>query len=116
MPEDYFSFRRNKRCANSLRDKTMKTRNIENKLAYAGVLIVLIGVLFAATSAFATEPANVATTAEAERGDTDETIVGARKAIIEAAVEAAESLKAENTIELDIQLTDLTSTLIAGIK
>jgi hypothetical protein len=94
----------------------MKTRNIENKLAYAGVLIVLIGVLFAATSALAAEPANVAGTPAVERDGTDETIVGARKAIAEAAVEAAESLKAENTIELDMQLSDLTSTLIAGTK
>jgi hypothetical protein len=94
----------------------MKTRNIENKLAYAGALIVLIGVLFAATSAFAAEPADVAATTMTERDGTDETIVGARKAITEAAVEAAESLKSENTIELDIQLTDLTSTLIVASK
>ena len=44
----------------------MKTRNIENRLAYVAALIVLIGVTWAAGSAFAAEPANFAAAAESD--------------------------------------------------
>lgn len=90
----------------------MKTRNLENRLAYLAALIVLIGVFVAATSAFAAEPA-IAAGADQRA---DETIIGAREAMTEAAIEAAEAIKAENTSELEIQLADLTSTLIAHAK
>jgi len=91
----------------------MKTRNIENRLALIGALIVLLGVSWAAGSAFAAETETAASATVAERLLNDETIIGARKAIMEAAAEAAESLKAENETDLDIQHADLTS-LIAG--
>lgn len=94
----------------------MNTRNIENKLALLAALIVLIGVSAAAGSALAAEPANKAAAVVTERGDTDETIVDARKAMAEAAAEAAEALKAENTFDLDNQLSGITSTLIAANK
>ena len=94
----------------------MKIRNIENRLAYFGVLIVLIGVTFAAGSAFASEPADARTAAVSERNSVDETIIGARKAMAESAAEAAESLKAENAFDLDTQLADLTSTLRANAR
>ena len=94
----------------------MKTRNIENKLALAGALIVLIGVLTAAGSAFAGESAKVKIKGLAEQNGAVETIIGARKANIEAAADAARALKAENAIDLDIQLAVLSSTLIAGAK
>ncbi len=96
----------------------MKTRNIENKLALFGALIVLIGVSAAATSALAAEPTDErATTVAAKRDDSaNVTIRGARKANAEAAKEAAEAIEAETTLELEMQLGDLTSTLIAYTK
>ena len=92
----------------------MKTRNIENRLALIGALIVLLGVSWAAGSAFAAEADDVATPAIAERPLSDETIIGAREAIMEAAAEAAEALKAENAIDLDIQHADLSSLIAEG--
>ena len=94
----------------------MKSRNIENRLAYVGALIVLIGVTWAAGSAFGAEPTDFATAAAAESDAMDETITGARKAMTEAAAKAAEALKAENKFDLDNQLNDLTSTLMANLK
>lgn len=94
----------------------MKIRNIENRLAYFGVLIVLIGVTFAAGSAFGSVPADARTAVVSERNSDDETIIGARKAMAESAAEAAESLKAENAFDLDTQLADLTSTLRANAR
>ena len=99
----------------------MKTRNIENRLAYVAALIVLIGVTWAAGSAFAAEPTNFAAAAVADAGVADagamqETIVGAREAMTETAAKAAEALKAENKFDLDNQLNDLTSMLIASVK
>jgi len=92
----------------------MKTRNIENRLAYVAALIVLIGVTWAAGSAFAAEPANFAAAAESDA--MNDTIVIARQAMTESAAKAAEALKAENKFDLDNQLNDLTSTLMASIK
>jgi len=94
----------------------MKTRNIENRLAWIGALIVLVGVSFAAGSAFAAETANTAGTVAVERPATDETIAGAKKAMIDAAADAAKSLQAENALDLDIHVNDLSSTLIARAK
>jgi len=96
----------------------MKTRNIENKLALIGALIVIIGVSSAATSALAAEPTDERTTnVVAKRSESASvTISGAREANAKTAAEAAEALKAETTLDLDIQLGDLTSTLIAGAK
>ena len=96
----------------------MKTRNIENKLALIGALIVIIGVSSAATSALAAEPTDETTTTVAAKRDESAsvTIRGAQKANAEAAAEAVKALKAETTLELDIQLGDLTSTFIASTK
>lgn len=96
----------------------MKNRNIENRLAWVGVLIVLIGVSAAATSAFATESSDATTIATAAERDyaVAEPVNGARRANAEAAAEAAEALKIETALDLDIQLGDLTSTLIARNK
>jgi len=92
----------------------MNTRNIENKLAYVAALIVLIGMLSAAGSTLAAEPASQA--AVAGRGPADETVVDARKAMTEAAAEAAEALKVDIRVDLDNQLSDITSTLVAANK
>jgi len=89
----------------------MKTRNIENRLAFIGALVVLIGVLFAASSALATEATDAPRVTVARQKGADATIISARQAMTEAAVEAAEALKAASRLDLEIQLKDLTSTL-----
>jgi len=100
----------------------MKTRNFENKLATIGALFVLIGVFSAASSALADSSANVKETANAashvvvERSVAKETISGAREAMAESAAEANKALKAETTFDLENQLSDITSTLIAANK
>lgn len=101
---------------NSLRDKTMSTRNLENKLAYVGALVVLTAVLAAASSAFAAEPTNTANTGAAEHTAAAEAIDGAKKAMRESADKAAEALKLENDFALENQLADISSTLIAANK
>jgi len=94
----------------------MSTRNLENKLAYVGALVVLTAVLAAANSAFAAEPANTASTGTADQAVAAETIDGARKAVRESADAAAEALKLENDFALENQLADISSTLIAANK
>lgn len=92
----------------------MKTRKFENKLATIGALVVLIAVFAAASSAFAEEPSDAAEPAVVERSAAKETIGGARDAIAESAAEANKALKAEITFDLENQLSDITSTLIAA--
>jgi len=94
----------------------MTNRNFENKLATIGALLVLIGVFFAATSAFAEEPANGASPVVVEDSASKVTISGARKAIAESAAAADKALKAETTFDLENQHSDITSTLIAANK
>jgi hypothetical protein len=94
----------------------MKIRNIENKLALVAALIVLIGVSMAAGSAFAAESTSARSKDLVEQNAAVETVTGARDANIEAAADAAKALKAENALDLDIQLAVLTSTLIADGK
>lgn len=92
----------------------MKTRNFENKLAYVGALIVLIGVFAAATSALADTSANAESTVVVEHSAAKETIRGAREAITESAAQANEALEAETTFDLENQLSDITSMLVAA--
>ena len=91
----------------------MKARNVENGLALAGAIVVLIGVSFAADNAFAEESANITSTAVAIHNAADNTLCIAEKANAETAAIAVASLELENWIELDFQLGDRTSTLIA---
>lgn len=91
----------------------MKARNIENGLALIGAIVVLIGVSFAADNALAEENATVTSTVVALDDAADETLNSAEKANVETAAAAAASLARENWIDLDIQLEDRTSTLIA---
>jgi hypothetical protein len=81
----------------------MKAKNIENNLALAGALIVLVGVSFAAEDALGFE-----TTASTKSG--------AAKANADAAAQAAKSVALENWIDLDIKLEDRTSVLVANKK
>lgn len=91
----------------------MKTRNIEDKLALAGAIIVLVGVSFAGSSALAEEHTDLTTTALAIHNAADGTLDGAARANEETAAAAAASLALENWIDLDIRLDDRTSTLMA---
>ncbi len=78
----------------------MRARQLVDGLALAGAVIVLVGVVFAANSALAEETQTIDSMAE--------------KAIEAAASDAAESLREENRVDLDIRLLDPTYTLIAG--
>ena len=94
----------------------MKARKIENGLALAGAIVVLIGVSFAADNALAEEIADVTTTAVAIHNVADNTLTSAETANAESAANAVASLALEARVELDIQLGDRTSTLIASEK
>lgn len=94
----------------------MKIKNFENRLALIGALVVLMGVVAAASSAFAEETTETRPAAALEQQSADETIAGAREAIAESAREAAEAIEAENLFHLENQLTGITSTLIASNK
>jgi hypothetical protein len=92
----------------------MKARNIENGLALVGAIVDLIGVSFAADNALAEESAKVTTAAVVLHDDAaDDTLSSAEKANVETAAVAAASLARENWIDLEIQLEDRTSTLVA---
>lgn len=91
----------------------MKARNIENGLALAGAIVVLIGVSFAADTALAEESADLTTSAVAIHDAADNTLSSAEQANAETAARAVESLALENQIEVDIQFEDRTSTLMA---
>lgn len=94
----------------------MNTRNIENRLAYIGALIVLIGVSAAAATAFAGDPVVDADTVATRDHGVHSTVTIARAAMKQAADEAAAALKAENAFDLDNQLADISSTLMAARK
>lgn len=92
----------------------MKTRNLENGLAYVGALVVLMGVLAAANSAFAAEPAITDSSVVAEQEASAEAIDGAKRAVRESADEAAKALQLENNFNLENQLSDINSTVVAA--
>lgn len=94
----------------------MKARNVENGLALVGAIVVLVGVSFAAENALAEENAIVTTSAIAVNNVANDTLNGAEEANAETAAAAAASLALENRLDLDIQLGDRTSTLIARGK
>jgi hypothetical protein len=94
----------------------MKTRNLENRLAYVGALVVLLGVLAAAGSAFGAESAKSRSTVAAESTAAVQAIDGARQAMRESADAASKAIKVETTFALENQLSDISSTLIAANK
>ena len=91
----------------------MKARNIENGLALAGAIVVLIGVSFAADTALAEERADFTAPAVAIHDATNNTLNSAEEANAETAAKAVESLELENQIEVDFQFEDLTSPVMA---
>ena len=90
----------------------MKNTNIENTLALAGALIVLIGVSAAASSALAGEVDTTDTKIVVAEAATDTNRVismAAGKAAVEATDVAILSIDRENQLDLDIRLLDRTS-------
>lgn len=98
----------------SNKDFMMNARNIEERLALLGVLLVLIGVSSAAEEALAAETADVATPELVIHETADDTLEIAKQANAEAAANAAAALAKEIGADLDIRLNDHTSVLIAG--
>ena len=88
--------------------------HVEDVLAVAGAIIVLLGVGFAATAALADEADGVATTAVAIHTAGDVSAARGREANGDAAAETVATLRADTALDLDIQFSDHTSTLIAG--
>jgi len=89
----------------------MKHRDIENRLALLGAIIVLIGVSSAATTALASEsvtPDHAASTAEIARV----TLEGGRRANRRSADAAVEAITMDNWSGLDIALANRTSRLV----
>ncbi|NND55194.1 MAG: hypothetical protein HKN56_09535 [Gammaproteobacteria bacterium] len=89
----------------------MKAKNIESGLALLGALVVLVGVTFAAGSAFAAEPAADRVAAVTPSETLAVTIAGARAANAETAADAAAAIARDTVLGLDIQLADRTSKL-----
>jgi hypothetical protein len=91
----------------------MKHRDLENRLALLGAIVVLIGVSSAATSAFAADnsfPAeNVVNLSEIAQV----TAEGGRHANQRIADAALEAITLNNGIDLDIAFANRTSRLIA---
>jgi len=90
----------------------MKNTNIENTLALAGALIVLIGVSAAASTALAGEIDTAETTIVVTEAATDTNSVismAASKAAAEATNVAILLINLENQLDLDIRLLDRTS-------
>jgi hypothetical protein len=90
----------------------MKKTNIENTLALAGALIVLIGVSAAASSALAGETDTAETKIVVTEAATDANRVismAASKAAAEATDVAILLINLENQLDLDIRLLDRTS-------
>ena len=89
----------------------MGNRNIVNGLAIVGAILVLVGVTIAANTALAGEaesgraPATTAKTLVETKRDI------AEKANRDAADDAAESIALDNALDLEIRLTDRTSTI-----
>ena len=94
----------------------MNTRNIEERLALLGVLVVLIGVSSAAGQALAADTADITATAVAIHEAAGNTLEIAEQANKEAAAKAAAALAEENGLDLDIRLNVRTSMSGAGRK
>lgn len=100
-------------------DTNMKAKNFENGLAVVGALIVIVGVSAAASSALAEdngggpralpEPLTVQDVIVAEA-----TLSDAEAANYEAASEALATLNEATSADLDIQLADHSSLLLAS--
>lgn len=91
----------------------MRSKDIENGLALAGAILVLIGVSFAATSALAAENGSVTVTAVAIHKAAETSVENAAIAHTEAAEAAARRIAQSNELDLDIRFFDRNSNLVA---
>lgn len=91
----------------------MRIKDIENGLALAGAILVLIGVSFAATSALAAENAGITVTGVAIHKAAETSIEHAAIAHAEAADVAVRRIARSNELDLDIRFFDHNSTLVA---
>jgi Tfp pilus assembly protein PilX len=94
----------------------MKAKHIESGLALLGALVVLVGVTFAAGSAFAAEPVADRVAAVTSAETLAVTIAGARAANAETAADAAAAIARDTVLGLDIQLADRTSKLTVSAE
>lgn len=83
----------------------MNTRNVENRLALVGAVLVLIGVTFAANSAFAADVNDVSSTAVAIHTAAGQSLIQARKATHAAVVDATTAIVLGVELDLDIRLS-----------
>ncbi|MDX1498628.1 MAG: hypothetical protein R3176_01945 [Woeseiaceae bacterium] len=93
----------------------MNSKNVINGLAVLGAIVVMVGVMFAATSALADEPAGAGAPYEAAGGSTaaERSRDAASQAHEAAAAEAAARIAASNRFDLDIRFFDHRSVTIA---
>ena len=89
----------------------MKAKHIESGLALVGALVVLVGVSFAASSAFAAEPVADRVAAVTAAEPLAVAIAGARAANAETAAYAAAAIARATVLGLDIELSARTSKL-----
>ena len=89
----------------------MKSKHIESGLALLGALVVLVGVSFAASSAFAAEPVADRVAAVTAAEPLAVAIAGARAANAESAAYAAAAIARDTVLGLDIELAARTSKL-----
>ncbi|MCH7835076.1 MAG: hypothetical protein IH911_08385 [Proteobacteria bacterium] len=83
----------------------MNTRNVENWLALVGAMLVLIGVTFAASSAFADDVNDVSSTPVPIHTAAVQSVIEARKANHAAVVNAATAIVLGVERDLDIRLS-----------
>jgi hypothetical protein len=89
----------------------MKVKNVESGLAWIGALVVLIGVSFAAGSAFGAEPAPDYDSVTSINEVAAVAVSGARDANARSAAEAAAAIAQNTALGLEIGLADQTSNL-----
>lgn len=83
----------------------MNTRNVENRLALVGAMLVLIGVTFAASSAFADDVNDVSSTPVPIHTAAVQSVIEARKANHAAVVNATTAIVLGVERDLDIRLS-----------
>jgi NH3-dependent NAD+ synthetase len=93
------------------KERRMKHKNIENRLALLGAIVVLIGVSSAATSALAAETLSSERTVSASE-IARVTLEGGRRANRRSADAAVEAITLDNWTGLDIELANRTSRLV----
>jgi len=94
----------------------MKIRRIESGLAWIGALVVLVGVSFAAGSAFGSVSSTDADTTASIGDVAAVTVSGARSANAQAATEAAAAIARDTALGLEIKLTDRTLFVVADAQ